>query len=78
MSLSDKVWDCRAINTHGGVKWFCEEDVKEFIKELKEELMTNVLETKIGGTPLMLKCVKTMDREIDKLAGSELTEDKND
>jgi len=59
-----------------GKFWYLKiSDVKEFIKELKEELMTNVLETKIGGTPLMLKCVKTMDREIDKLAGSELTEE---
>ena len=38
-----------------------------FVKELKEELRTNVLETEINGVRLILKCVKTMDKEIEKL-----------
>ena len=53
-----------------------DEIMEEFVRKLKEELRSNILETEINGVPLALKCAKTMDRKIDKLAGKYLEENK--
>ena len=55
---------------------YFEEDVKDSIqnvqRRLNKELRHNILECELKGVQLALKCVKTMDREIDKLAGEDL------
>ena len=61
MSLSDKIdkpEGYAAINILGGFLWTT--DVKEFIKELKNDLHLNISTSKI------------MDRIIDELAGEDL------
>lgn len=47
-------------------------DVKEFIKRLKEELMSNVLQGEIKEEKFCLKDVRVMYDSIDKLAGDKL------
>jgi hypothetical protein len=50
------------------------EDVKEFIKELKEELLNNI---PLSATPYTKECCENIIKEIiDKLAGDKLLEEK--
>jgi len=44
-----------------------DKQLEELEKKLKDELMTNVLETEINGVPICLKCVKTMNDYIEKI-----------
>lgn len=62
----------KRINRHGLISiGYNEDDVKEFIRLLKEEVISGTLFSDFNGKPFTLK--RKLKDKIDKLAGDKLT-----